>query len=377
MNHSPLARTLVIALMLAALSPAAIAQSGQRSVEQLQRDLAARDAAISDLQRRVQALESKLGASAAGAPPAQAPAVAAGLPQPTNAAEETIDDELLARALERSLVLSGGVVLARGQREFEPSLQYDYLRRSGLAIIGSAVASQDVRRDNYTAGFGMRAGLPWNSQVELSVPLRYQTIEGITAGESRIASDSGLGDLRVGFSKHLLNETSGRPGLVGNLSWQFSNGNSNLATLAHPPSGVVPPPSTALGSGYDALSASITAIKRADPLVFLGSLSHSINFSTTAGGARFNPSDTTSASFRTILATSPNVSLRAGFLLARTGSTALDGTTIPGSKQTLALLELGGSMVLSRQTLLDVSVEAGLTQDSPDFVLGLSLPVRF
>lgn len=370
------------ALMLCAAAPGAHAQAGGKSVQQLEEELARRDSVISDLQRRVEALEEKLGT--AGRPPRPVPSAAApaprGLAPPAaktdRAADQGVDEELLARALERSLVLSGGILLPRGQFEIEPALQYDYTRRSGLGIVGSSIATRDIRRENYVASLGFRAGLPWGAQFELKVPYGYQKIESITAGVSAADDDTGIGDVRIGVSKQLLEGGSGGLGLIGNITWQESTGDSNLAVLTSPATGLLAP-STSLGVGYDSLQTTLTAVKRMDPLVFLGSLSHSFNRSTTAGGANIDPSDTNSGSFRAILAASPDVSLRGGLSLARTGNTKFNGVAIPGSRQFIGLVELGGSVVLTRRVLLDVAVGAGLTQDSPDLVLGVSLPIRF
>lgn len=369
----------VVAALLFAAAPGH-AQSDGKSVQELEKELAKRDSVISDLQRRVQALEQRLGPAGPDTQPAapsqaarrpEAPAAKAGSP-----ADEGIDEDLLARALERSLVLSGGILLPRGQFEIEPGLQYDYTRRSGLGIIGTAIATRDIRRENYVASLGFRAGLPWASQLEIKIPYGYQKIESITGGFPATADDDGIGDVRIGVSKQFLGGGTGQLGLIGNLTWQEATGDSNLASLTSPAVGLLVP-STALGVGYDSLQATLTAVKRMDPLVFLGSLSHSFNRSTSAGGARIDPSDTNSGSFRAILAASPDVSLRGGFSLARTGNTRLNGVTIPGSRQTVGFAELGGSVVLSRRVLLDLTLGAGLTQDSPDFVLGVALPVRF
>jgi hypothetical protein len=121
----------------------------------------------------------------------------------------------------------------------------------------------------------LKAGLPWTSQLELSLPYVYQAIKSITG-------DSGL------------DNSSGRP-------------------------------TAALGAGFDSWGT-------------------------------------------TMIAASPDVSLRTGVSL---------GAPISGSGQQLANLDLGVSMVLSRNLLFDLSFSVGLTQDAPDFGLGLSLPLRF
>lgn len=284
------------------------------------------------------------------------------------AADEAMDEALLERALERSLVLSGGLLLPRGQYEIEPGLAYDYHRRSGLTIVPEGIATRDLRRETYSAS--LRAALPWTSQMELSVPFGYQDVEDITAGVSTRADGSGIGDVEFVLSTEFFGRR-GAPGLIGSLSYQWSTGQSELDSGAD---SAAPPLS--LGAGYDALSAGLTAVQRTDPLVFVGSLSRTFNRSTRASGASIDPDDTDSGSIRAILAASPGVSLRAGFSLSRSGDTTVDGQSAAGSRQSIGILELGGSMVLTPRVLLDVSIGAGLTEESPDFVLGIALPIR-
>lgn len=287
--------------------------------------------------------------------------------KPAKTVDEAVDEELLARALERSLVITGGVLLPRGQFEIEPGLQFDYTGRSAIGL---------VRRETLMASLGLRVGLPWASQLELSLPYGRQKVEALVPGGTSTVDDSGMGDVQIGVSKELL--TQGRSGtsVIGNITYQNASGDSNLALLGNPALGTLLS-STSLGAGFDSIQATLTALKRMDPLVFLGSLTHSFNRSTTAGGADIDPSDSTGANLRAILATSPSASLRLGFSVARSGDLSVDGAKLPGSKQTAALLELGGSVVLTRRVLFDVAFAAGITEDAPDFVLGVSLPVRF
>jgi hypothetical protein len=288
-------------------------------------------------------------------------------PSPAQPAEEPIDEDLLARALERSLVLTGGVLVPRGQFEIEPGLQFDYAARSAIGL---------VRRENVVASLGLRVGLPWTSQLELSVPYLRQKVEVLVPGGTVVNDDSGVGDIQLGLSKELLAPGRGGTSVIGNITYQNASGDSNLALLANPVLGSLLS-STSLGSGFDSIQATLTAVKRMDPLVFLGSYTHSFNRSTSAGGADIDPSDSNGVNFRAILATSPTASLRLGFSLARTGELKVNGAPLAASRQTSGLLELGGSVIVTRRMLLDVAFAAGLTEDAPDFVLGVSLPIRF
>ena len=78
-----------------------------------------------------------------------------------------------------------------------------------------------------------------------------------------------------------------------------------------------------------------------------------------------------------ILAVSPDTSL--SFLLDfhYKPDDRLDDKAVVGSDETVAVLQLGLGRVISRSVLLNVTAAMGLTSDSPNFQLGLSMPIRF
>ena len=351
---------------LLAVSPLVLAQTA----EELKREIERRDQTIDELERRVRGLEENLKKPA--------PAPAPGARAPGQRPQETVDEELLSRALERSLVRAGGVLLRAREMEIEPGLLYEHARRSGLAIVGPVVAQQDIRTETFFALLGFRAGLPWTSQLEIAVPYGRQRIETVTAGAAAAQTATDVGDWSIGLSKLLLEEREGgRPGLIANLTYQYSDvDRSNLVALA-PGSAALPASTPSLGQGYDSIHLRLTAVKRFDPLVFVGLLGYSFNDDAEFAGQKFDPGNSANANVRAILAASPEVSVRAGFGLSWTPNVKLNGTTIEGSNATVAILELGTSVSLSRSTLLDISVGIGATDASPDFILNVALPIRF
>ncbi len=125
-------RTVAIAALLLGARGAALAQS----VEELKRAIAERDAVILELKQRLEVLER--GPAPRGGP-------APGVPAPT--AE---DDEELGRALERTLVQQGGLLLRPSTYELQPEASYANWDRSRGPM-------------RYVAGtsLSLRAGLPW------------------------------------------------------------------------------------------------------------------------------------------------------------------------------------------------------------------------
>ncbi len=325
----------------------------------------ARDALIQELRQRVEALEKKLGEQPAP-PPGAAAKPSAPPPAPTESEEAAAADEG-ARALERALVREGGLVLPRGVIEVEPRLEYTYRGSQGLNLVTvngvPQVAQQDVRTNRVEASVAVRFGLPKSLQAEARVPYVWLDQNRATSsilGESERVS--GWGDLELGISKQLA--TTRRGGVLASLIWKSATGE-------HDPGRLSP------GNGFPSFQAALTAVTREDPLVFFISPSYTWVFTREMGGIDVNPGNAIGLKAGTLLAASPETSLRASFELSRSARTRIATQDVAGSDATLGLLELGLAKVLTRSTLLDVQLGIGLTSDAPDFRLRLALPIRF
>jgi hypothetical protein len=332
------------------------------SVEDLQKQVEARDAVIADLVRRVETLERKGAASN----PADektitqtAQASTSTAPAETSAPAE----EEISRALERTLVREGALVLPAGSVELEPRFIYTYRGSDQLQIITSngqqVVAEQDVKRDRMDNSFNFRLGLPWYSQADIRVPYALKREETATARISkREREESGLGDVEFGLTKHLLSERGWMPDLLANLNWKTKTGGSST------------------GTGFHSVQGGITAVKRRDPLALFGTLSYTGNLSDTVAGNRINPGDAIGLRVGTVFATSPDTSLRFAFEFSRAGNLEFERKKIPGSNTSIGLFEVGLATIVYPRTLLDFRGAIGLTPDSPDFRVGVSFPFR-
>ena len=371
--------------LLGLLRPAAAQQieSGQT----FERLLMERDAIIIQLLRRVAALEERLAALDGAAPPApsagpQPPPAAPGMDEPRPAPSQEpvpeqpaapgqfeVDEAAAERALERVLVQGGALLLNAGEAEITPSFRY--IRRASDAPValaadaGIVVAGDEVRRDVFEWELGLRLGLPFDSQVELGLP--YRLIDqsevlsvGFTPQQERSSSGSGLGDLSVGLAKTLLRERRWWPDLVGRVTWDTATGKTRDG-------GVL------LGGGFHEVIGQLTATKRQDPLVFLGSASYSKRFE----NDDIKPGDQLGFTLGAILAASPETSLRFTFEQTFVDEAEVDGNQIDGSDLTAGTLNLGASVILGPRLLLDVVTGIGVTDDAPDYSIRASLPLRF
>jgi hypothetical protein len=351
------------------------------TMENLQEALRERDKLISELMQRVEELERESAATGAREgpvpePPPTAPqeppppepegAVATAQPAP---GEIQVDEQAAERALERTLVREGVLLLPFGQSEIEPS--FSYTRRvvdvpvpvteGGMSFVGEL----ESRRNEFETSSELRLGLPLDSQFELDIPYNIVNASTVTkvGGAERDESEStgaGFGDIAVGLAKTLLQEKGWRPDVVARFTWDTDSGKTGN-------DGVV------LGGGFHELTGEISAIKRQDPLVFIGAAAYTNTFKKND----IEPGDELSFAIGTVLAASPSTSLRLLLTQQFVDDLKLNGEGINGSDQVLGALSIGASSILGRGLFLDGQLDVGLTDDSPDYAVRLSLPIRF
>jgi hypothetical protein len=183
------------------------------------------------------------------------------------------------------------------------------------------------------------------------------------AGTTR--RESGLGDVQLALTKQFVHERGRVPNVLGSFSWKTTTGESDINRDG-----------ASLGSGFHALQGAVTAVKREDPLVYFGTLYYTTSLSDTRAGNKIDPGDAIGVRVGTILAASPQTSLRFDFDLSRISELQINGGGVAGTDQVVALFEMALAKVISPRILLDVELGLGVTDDAPDFRIGLSLPIR-
>lgn len=323
-----------------------------------------RDRKIRELERRLQALESTIARSQVyDGPPA--PPVATAAARRTDGGVDALAAE---RALERTLVRTGVTLLQAGQIEVEPSLTYRRFDTVDplLVTVGGATDVANVRalRDELSAQLTGRVGLPWDAQIEVTAGVEgvnsneEVTVPGLLVDET---SDEGVAfsDVQVSLAKTLYRPQGPGPDIIGRITWDSASG----STLNN---------NVGFSNGFHEVSASLVALTRQDPLVFVGSLGYGTTFE--RDGVR--PGDQVNYGATALLAVSPETSMRLGFSGAFAQKTRVNGATIATSDATSAVMTIGFSSIVSRNTLVDVGLDVGLTDDSPQFAISLSLPTR-
>jgi hypothetical protein len=281
-----------------------------------------------------------------------------------------VDEEAAERALEFTLVQEGALLLPAGRIEVSPSFTYTR-RTSDFTTVADVdgtplLVDQDVRRNEFGFFVGLLYGLPLDSQLELGLP--YNLVEEsvvdrvVGTNQSQESSDTGhgLGDFSVGLAKTVLRERNWLPDVVLRVNWDTGTGERDNNDVG-------------LGGGFQELSGSLSLVKRQDPLAFVGGASYETVFEEDD----INPGDTLGFSIGTFLAASPNTSLRMVLNQSFGDEVEVSGQRIRGSDTVQSVLTLGASAILGRNVLLDGAVGVGLTDDSPDYSVSISLPIRF
>ncbi len=330
-----------------------------------------RDRRIRELEARIAALEAAIasGSPAAGTDPRPETVPGPARPRP-DPAREAIDLLSAERALERTLVRRGALLLSPGQREIQPSFIFV---RNDEDIIPTLVefddgelasGAIDSRRDEFIFALAGSLGLPWSSQLDVSASYTLanevdRLLIGGASTDETTRRGRAFNDVRIGLSKTVFQSEGALPDLIGRIDWQAPTGDQLDDGVS-------------FGNGFSEITGSLTALARQDPLVFTGTLAYTAAFEDDG----VKPGDQLALGATAFLAVSPETSMRFGFAAVLSDEVEIDGALIPGSGAQSASLEFGFSSVLTRRTVIDIGVEIGLTDDSPSYAFVISFPVR-
>jgi hypothetical protein len=378
-------------------------------VNQLMIKLQERDQVIEDLQRRVQQLEQRAGTgqqsseSAMAAQPPAAPPTKAATDQPVRqtqaneAATETppaavaqsktetppaavaqskkgpggfeVDEEAAERALERTLVQTGALLLPFGQAEIQPFVNYARLENEQPVFLrdsaGNITNVTDIqsRQNNIEAGVFFRLGLPFEAQAELSIPTRVINQSTVVGNQETEDTTHMLGDIRVGLAKTLLQETAWLPDIIGRVTWDTDTSKQIRNNTS----------AEGLPTSFNDLIFSVTALKRQDPLAFTSTVSYRKSFKKD----NVEPGDVYSLALGATLAASPQTSLSLGLQQNFIDHTKLFGNSVPGTDAINSIFTLGASSILAGRLFFSTIAGIGLTKSAPDYFISVAIPLRF
>jgi len=387
-------------------SPAVHAQSGPVDVDDVSTKLEKLQRQLTDQARQIEILQ---GAQAQkSGRPSSSDADDVVRPVRVGAAPEPVAPPVVAIASEQP-----GILTTRGKLVLEPSVQYSYSSSNRVALVGYTVIPslliglvdvRELKRNSLTGALALRYGLTNRLEVEAKVPYVYRydsTISrefGAGSSSDRVFNTSGksLGDVELA-ARYQLNQGGGSwPYLIGSMRFKSRTGKDPFEVVTDcvtrcvgTTSGTGLPLELPTGSGFYSVQPGLTWLFPTDPAVFFGGVNYTHSFkrsnlSRQVLDGQFEsigtvaPGDVLGLNFGMGLALNEKTSLSLGIELNSVDRTKQNGLAVSGSVRTqLASLLMGYSYRQSKDTTFNLSVSAGLTQDTPDLSVSIRIPFSF
>ena len=292
----------------------------------------------------------------------------------------------------------------------DSGISYAYYDRKQLLLRGLVVYdaiflgkidTDRIRSHQWTADVTARYTFNDRWQSELKVPYTYRYMEYNAANDDNngiaIASlkDSYIGDISAAVYYRLLTETNSRPDLVWNLRATAPTGRDPFGIPNTPNAAgsnlTDVPTELATGTGLWALTTGFSAVKTVDPAILFASadythyLKGSFDDISAADGKQpgeVQLGDSLGLGLGIAFALSERLSLSLNFsqsfnLEAKQAFAGDSLTKIAGSNGNSATMGMGVTWAIDDNLSVVVNWAAGLTQDAPDYVVGIRLPYRF
>lgn len=304
------------------------------------------------------------------AAPPQAPAAGSPPRQPPSQASAAEADRAAVRALERTLVELGGLLLPPGRFEIVPEASYAHSEDEAVLARNATLAR--ATRNVFTGSLTLRLGFPGRLQLEGEFPFVYAQQAVIaqqgTAAAAAAASQAGPGDLRLALTFQAYRSRGGAPDILLNGFWKPHTGRSPFDQE---------PVEVPLGSGVEQFGGGISIAKALDPIVLLASVVASESVPRHIAPGWLDPGASLGITTSAILAVSPETAISFGLAQLYGERVRLERVAIPGTSRTAAVFSVGLSQRVSRAGFLDFTLGIGLTRDVPRFQVSVAAPLQF
>lgn len=285
----------------------------------------------------------------------------------------------------------GGVLTPAGRLIVEPSIEYlhdsnDRVVVEGFTIIPAlVVGSIDVRkvdRNSIIGSLSARYGVGSRFEVDVKVPyVRREdstTARAIGTGASNDivtkVSGDGIGDVTFGGHYQINDGMGGWPFFIGNLRVKTPTGKDPF-DVSFDENGLQAELPT--GTGFWAVEPSITFIKPSDPVVWFGNIKYLANLPRNLGGnlGKLDPGDAIGLSVGLGFGVNKQTSFSLGWEQQIIFESVQNDMKIPGSSLDIGTFLLGMTYRINDKTSLNLTFQAGVTDDATDMRLQFRVPV--
>lgn len=288
----------------------------------------------------------------------------------------------------------GGSLIGAGRLVIEPAVTYSTYSREKVSISGFTIFEAiligrinvgRIQRHIVTPSLTLRYGL---KDVELSTRIPYlirSDDESFPAGETIShfdATDSDLGDIELASFYHLLSERRLRPDVVIGVTGKTDTGRDpyglKKTTIANSQPKLLEFPT---GSGHWGLAGTVIFLKTSDPAVLFLNTTYFYNFARNVGlvgGQNFGkikPGDSVEYQFGLVLGLNERLAVNFSLSQRITWDSEQNGEKLRDSGANAAIANFGMTYAFSRQLSIDIVTGLGMTDDAPDFTVGVRLPV--
>jgi hypothetical protein len=304
-----------------------------------------------------------------------------------------------------NLFTEPSIMTPKGTFVFDPYLQYAYDSSDRLSVIGFSVLNavligeinvSRANRTNYILNLGGRYGVTDRFEVEARVPYIYRTddtmarpITSASADQLYSSDGNGLGDIELAARYQLNAPRDDGAFYIAGLRFKARNG-KDIYSVNYDPSTNLPT-ELATGSGFYSLQPSLSAVLPSDPVVFFGGINYTWNIkrdvNETVGTQQIgevDPGDSVGLNFGMGLSLNERSSFSLSYEHTWIGKSTFDGQEPKDSfgNPTTLVVQLGTlqttfSYRLNKSANLNLTIGAGLTEDTPDTTMTLRIPIKF
>jgi hypothetical protein len=298
--------------------------------------------------------------------------------QARDALSKKDDDADSAKALEQVFSASeqSYTLLKKGERTLTYGFDYSLTRdtqiqtfRANNSVVG--VAAQSEAQHTFTNSFTFDYGV-WDN-LTFSVRLPF-----VAAYDTERSIDTySLGDISTSLRWQPWTSVRGRPSTTLYATLGLPTGQS--------PYDIDPNTALSTGNGYYSLGGGANLSYVIDPVVLFGSLGYTYNLPVddvhqVRGGRlleKVEPGSTLSYSMGFAYALSYDVSLSTSYQMAYTlkPTYTFADEEVEGTEQTSAIMNFSLGLRTSPDYIVNVNAGFGMTEDSPDVLLGVSMPL--